>query len=147
MLCVVLLLFIDDSSDCRKLLPSAFIPSMFLTASMFPSVVRPPAKQESVSDRLTDLPSVLTDCLPLRSSKYQPTRIDFVIELCQTPGYLLQFTEGSVKLNLQWSRPNAGRERIDSKQEQQIWDYFNQHPTDSCRSAAAALESANHLIV
>ena len=31
---------------------------------MFPSVVSPPEKREAVSDGLTDLPSVLTDCPP-----------------------------------------------------------------------------------
>lgn len=45
------------------------------------------------------------------------------------------------------ARPNAGRERIDPEQEQHILDYFNQHPTASCRSAAATLGAANHVIV
>ena len=39
MLCVVLHLLSDDSDDSRKSLPSAVIPSVFLTVSMFSSVV------------------------------------------------------------------------------------------------------------
>ena len=72
----VLLFLSNDSDDGRKSLPSALIPSEFLTVLMFPSVVSPSVKRESVSDRpsvhstltvviVLCLPSVLTDCPPL----------------------------------------------------------------------------------
>ena len=35
------------------------------------------------------------------------------------------------------ARPIARRKWIDLEQDQQILDYFNQHPTASCRSAAS----------
>ena len=59
------LLLRDDSGDGRRSLLSALILSVFLTVSMFPSVVSPPANLECVSDRLVDFPSVLTDYPPL----------------------------------------------------------------------------------
>ena len=45
------------------------------------------------------------------------------------------------------ARLKAGRKRIDREQEHQILDYLNQHPTANCRSAAAALGAANHVII
>ena len=69
MQCVVLPLLSDDLGDGRKSLPSGHIPSVFLTISMFPSVVSPPAQRESVSDGLMDLPSVLTNYSPLSISR------------------------------------------------------------------------------
>ena len=35
----------------------------------------------------------------VRMLRYVSTGINYLIELCQTPGHLLQFTEGSVKLD------------------------------------------------